>query len=291
MELLVSASFIASFVAGIAALFAPCCITVLLPTYFASIFKQKRLIFLMTFVYFLGISSVFLPIGLGVSFLTQVFSQYHDSVFLIGGVFLLFLGTSLLLGQQFSLPFNVHPELKKQDFVSVYILGIFSAIATTCCAPVLAGVLTLSALPGSVFLGGVYTLAYVLGMVLPLFLIALFLDRIDFTQKFFAFRRTLSYSVLGQKISLTFANLFSGLMFVTLGIIVVYLAKTGGLASHSAYQVALNIYMTKFIRSISPFTSLLPETAWAVIFIAIALSIIYFAARQFISLSKGGDSH
>lgn len=286
MDLLVSASFIASFIAGIAALFAPCCITVLLPTYFASIFKQKATVFLMTFVYFLGILSIFLPIGLGVSFLTQIFSQYHDTIFIVGGVFLLFLGITLLLGQQFSLPFSVHPELKRQDFISVYVLGIFSAIATTCCAPVLAGVLTLSALPGSVFLGGVYTLAYVLGMVLPLFLIAFFLDKIDFTKKFFAFRKSVSYTILGQKISLTFANLFSGLMFLILGIVIIYLARTQQLTSHSSYQVALNIYMTKFIKSISQFTKLIPEIGWAVIFISIALSIIYFAVRQFISLKK-----
>ncbi|MBI2329957.1 cytochrome c biogenesis protein CcdA, partial [Candidatus Daviesbacteria bacterium] len=237
MDLLISASFIASFFAGIAALFAPCCITVLLPAYFASIFKQKATVFLMTFVYFLGILSIFLPIGLGVSFLTQIFSQYHDTIFLVGGVFLLFLGLTLLLGQQFSLPFSIHPQLKRQDFISVYILGVFSAVATTCCAPVLAGVLALAAMPGSVLLGGIYTLAYVLGMVVPLFVIALFLDKIDFTRKFFAFRKSVSYSVLGQKISLTFANLFSGLMFVGLGVVIIYLARTSQLTSHSEYQV------------------------------------------------------
>ncbi|MBI2086125.1 hypothetical protein HYT74_02170 [Candidatus Daviesbacteria bacterium] len=290
MDLLVSASFITSFVAGIAALFAPCCITVLLPTYFASIFKQKATVFLMTFVYFLGILTIFLPIGLGVSLLTQIFSQYHDVIFLVGGVFLLFLGLTLLLGQQFSLPFSVHPELKRQDFVSVYVLGIFSAIATTCCAPVLAGVLTLSALPGSVFLGGVYTLAYVLGMVLPLFLIALFLDKVDFTKKFFAFRRSISYNLLGQKISLTFANLFSGLMFLILGVVIIYLARTSQLTSHNSYQVALNIYMTKFIKSISQFTQLIPEIGWAVIFVGIALFIVYLAVKQFISLKKSPPS-
>lgn len=286
MDLLISASFIASFFAGIAALFAPCCITVLLPTYFASIFKQKAMVFLMTFVYFLGILSIFLPIGLGVSFLTQVFSQYHDIIFISGGVFLLFLGMTLLLGQQFALPFSVHPELKRQDFISVYFLGIFSAVATTCCAPVLTGVLTLSALPGSVFLGGVYTLAYVLGMVLPLFLIAFFLDKVDFTRKFFAFRKSISYTVLGQKISLTFANFFSGLMFLVLGIVIIYLARTSQLTSHNSYQVALNIYMTKFIKSISQFTQLIPEIGWAVIFVGIALSIIYFAVKQLMSLKK-----
>jgi len=286
MELLISASFIASFFAGIAALFAPCCITVLLPTYFASIFKQKSTVFLMTFVYFLGILSIFLPIGLGVSFLTQIFSQYHDTIFLIGGIFLIFLGMTLLLGQQMSLPFSVHPKLKGQDFLSVYVLGIFSAVATTCCAPVLAGVLTLSALPGSVFLGGVYTLAYVLGMVLPLFVIAFTLDKVDFTQKFVAFRKRVSYSVLGQKVSLTFANLFSGLMFLVLGVVIIYLAKTSQLTSHSSYQVSLNIYLTKFINGIGRFTQLIPEVGWAVIFISIALFVTIAAIKQFINLKK-----
>lgn len=287
MDLLVSASFIAAFIAGIAALFAPCCITVLLPTYFASIFKQKATVFLMTFVYFLGILTIFLPIGLGVSFLTQIFSQYHDIIFLAGGIFLLLLGMTLLTGQQFSLPFNVHPQLKRQDFISVYVLGIFSAIATTCCAPVLAGVLALSALPGSVLLGGVYTLAYVLGMVIPLFIIAAFLDKVDFTKKFFAFRKSISYTIFGQKISLTFANLFSGLMFLVLGIIIIYLARTSQLTSHSEYQIALNIYMTNLIKSISQFTSLIPEAGWAAIFGVIALLITYFAVKQFINLKKG----
>ena len=291
MDLLISASFIASFFAGVAALFAPCCLTVLLPTYLASIFKQKSTVFLMTFIYFLGILTIFLPIGLGVSFITQLFSQYHDVIFLVGGVFLTFLGVSLLLGKQFALPFSVHPELKGQDFVSVYVLGIFSAIATTCCAPVLAGVLTLSALPGSIFLGGAYTLAYVMGMVLPLFIIALFLDKVDFTKKFFAFRKTLSYSVLGQKIRLTFSNFFSGAMFLVLGIVIIYLAKKGQLTSHSSVQTTINIYLTKFIRQISVFTKVIPEVVWAIIFVSIALIITYLAVKQFVSLKKRGDTH
>ena len=234
----------------------------------------------MTFVYFIGILTIFLPLGLGVSFLTQILSQYHDTIFLIGGMFLIFLGVSLLLGQQFSLPFRVHPELKKQDFVSVYVLGIFSAIATTCCAPVLAGVLTLSALPGSFILGGIYTLAYVLGMVLPLFVIASFLDKIDFTKKFFAFRKKLSYHILGQPIQLTFANLFSGLMFLVLGIFIIYLAKTNQLTTHSSYQVTLNIYLTKIISFISGYTGFIPEAIWGLIFLSIALVITYLAIKK-----------
>lgn len=120
MDLLVSASLMTAFIAGIAALFAPCCITVLLPTYFASIFKQKRTVFLMTFIYFLGLLAVFIPIGLGATALTVVFREYHNAIFIGGGLFLLLLGIALTLGKQFSLPMIVHPELKKIDALSIF---------------------------------------------------------------------------------------------------------------------------------------------------------------------------
>ncbi|MBI4079458.1 MAG: hypothetical protein HY429_04160 [Candidatus Levybacteria bacterium] len=286
MELLISASFIAAYFAGIAALFAPCCISVLLPTYFASIFKQKTLIFLMTFIYFLGLLTIFLPIGLGVTFLTQLFSQYHNQIFLIGSIFLIFLGTVLILGKQFSLPFKVYPKLKNYDVLSVYVLGIFSAIATTCCAPVLAGVLAISAIPGSLALGGIYTLAYVLGIVTPLFVIATCLDKSKITQKFLTFKKTLTYNFFGQKILVTVSNLISGLMFLILGSYIFYLAQTNQIAVHDSLQVAINIYLTNFIKSISLVTNLIPEFVWALLFVGIFLVALKIAASQFLSLLK-----
>lgn len=42
MELFFTASLLAAFIAGIAALFAPCYISALLPSYFASIFREKK---------------------------------------------------------------------------------------------------------------------------------------------------------------------------------------------------------------------------------------------------------
>ena len=183
METLIIASLITAFVAGIAALFAPCCITVLLPSYLGSIFREKRKVMLMTFVFFLGLLTVFLPLGLGAAGLGKMFSKFHDPIYIIGGIFLFLLGTSILLGKHFSMPFSVHPKLKITNAGSVFTLGIFSGFATMCCAPVLAGVIALSVLPNSIFWGGVYSFAYVLGMVAPLFLIAYFLDKNKFSQK------------------------------------------------------------------------------------------------------------
>ena len=261
MELLLSASIIAAFIAGVAALFAPCCITVLLPSYFASIFRERYKIFLMTFIFFLGILTVFLPIGLGAAALGKIFSRYHNTIFGVGGVFLTILGIILLTGRHFSLPFRgVNSSLKVNNTTSVFLLGIFSGIATTCCAPVLAGVLTLAALPGSLFWGGIYTLSYVFGMVAPLFLISLFLDKADFSHKFRqAFRKPLEYSIANKKISITIAELISGITFLIMGTVIIYLAFTNRLFVHSEYQTTINIYLTKFLNAISGFIKIIPE--------------------------------
>ena len=291
MEPLISASFIAAFFAGIAALFAPCCISVLLPTYFASIFKQKSTVFLMTFVYFLGLLTIFLPIGFGVSFLAEAFRQYHNQIFLIGAFLLIFMGLFLVSGRKFALPTPVNPTLQKHGFGSIYLLGLFSGIATTCCAPVLAGVLALSVLPGSVLWGGLYTLTYVLGMVIPLFVIALFIDKTEINKKLFALRKGINYSIFSYKFYTTLPNLISGAMFLVLGIIILYLSQTNQLISHFSYQISVNIFTAKLVKSIGSFTSFLPDYVWAIIFLSIFLIILITAVKQIITLlkSKGGE--
>ncbi|MEK6887639.1 MAG: cytochrome c biogenesis protein CcdA [Candidatus Aenigmatarchaeota archaeon] len=277
MEILITASLLAAFIAGMAALFAPCCITVLLPAYLGSIFRQKRTIFLMTFIFFLGLLLVFLPLGLGIAGIGQIFSQYHDAIFIIGGIFLLSLGAFILLGRHFSLPFAPRPKVRVQSAGSVFILGVFSAFATLCCAPVLAGVLALSILPGSIFWGGIYTLAYVLGMVIPLFFIAYFLDKADFTKKFWAFKKPISYKLAGKKIELRVADIISGATFVFMGVLILYLAQTSQIATHSSYQTMVNIYMSNLTDGINAYAGWIPWQAWVALIAAVFGFIIWRA--------------
>lgn len=283
MELLLSASIIAAFIAGVAALFAPCCITVLLPSYFASIFRERRKVFLMTFIFFLGILAVFLPIGLGAAALGKFFSQYHNAVFGIGGIFLAVLGVIILTGRHFSLPFQVHPALRKHNAASVFTLGIFSGIATTCCAPVLAGVLALAALPGSMLWGGLYTLSYVFGIVAPLFLISLFLDKINFEQKFQqTFNRPIQYRLGGKEISVTVSEAVAGVTFFAMGVLILYLALTNRLFMQAGgYQTSINIYLAKALQSISGVVQAVPEYVWALLLIIIIGGVVWRVVRQF----------
>ncbi len=282
MELLLGASIIAAFIAGVAALFAPCCITVLLPAYFASIFRERYKVFLMTFVFFLGILAVFLPIGLGAAALGQFFSQYHNAIFGIGGAFLVALGLILLTGKHFSLPFRVNPSLKKHNAFSVFVLGAFSGVATVCCAPVLAGVLALAALPGSVVWGGIYTLSYVFGMVAPLFFLSLVMDKTGVTQKLSnTFQRRVEYSVGSKKFNIAVSEAISGAVFLVMGALILYLALTNRLFVHSEYQLNINIFLAKTLNSASSFVKVVPEYVWAILLVGAVAFIVKMAVNQF----------
>jgi cytochrome c-type biogenesis protein len=280
MNALVGTSLIAAFVAGIAALFAPCCIGVLLPSYLGNIFKEKYKIFFMTFVFFLGMLTIFLPIGLGISSLAHLFSKYHNIIFSAGGIFLIILGISMLVGKKFMAPTAVRDSFKKY-VSSVYLLGIFSAIATTCCAPVLAGVMTLSIASGTILWGVIYTLAYVLGMTLPLFIIALFLDKYNLTEKITKWRRKITLRLGSLSWQVTIPDLVSGLIFIGMGSYITYLAFNNKLFSHTDYQLDMNIFSAKLLNSINSFVSFVPEYIWAVFFVGLISYLTYLFVKQY----------
>jgi cytochrome c biogenesis protein CcdA len=229
---------------------------------------------MMTFIFFLGILVVFIPLGLGFGIVGKLINQFHDWIYFIGGLFLVLLGASVLSGKHYALPFFLSPQIKNYNIPSIFVLGIFSGLATTCCAPVLAGVLALSVLPGSVFWGGMYSFAYVLGMTVPLFIIALFLDKIDFTKKFGIFQKAVNYKLLGREISVSAAGLVSGLMFVAMGILILILLATGNLRMTSHYQTIINIYTAKATGIISGFWGQVPAFVSPLFLIILFLIII-----------------
>lgn len=63
-ELLLSTTILAAFLGGMVALLAPCCVSVMVPAYFAASFRTRTRIVAMTGVFALGVATVILPIGL-----------------------------------------------------------------------------------------------------------------------------------------------------------------------------------------------------------------------------------
>src|SRR5713101_5909829 len=97
-------SLVAAVVAGAVALFAPCCISVMLPAYFASSFQNRRALVAMTFVFGAGVATIVLPIAMGAAAFRSLFSAHHTTVYLVGGLLMLTLAAYTLGGGQIHMP-------------------------------------------------------------------------------------------------------------------------------------------------------------------------------------------
>lgn len=228
--ILFQTSLIAAFVAGMVALFAPCCITFLLPAYLGGVFKEKEKVLLMTLVFGLGIFVVMLPAVLGVALISKLTFRYHDAIYLAGGIVMLLVSFVTFLGLKLPMPhLPGSTQKEKPDILSVFTLGIFSGITSACCAPVLIGILALTFLSpnffGALTIGGVY----VLGMVTPLLLISLFLN--DKMPKFSILRRPVAtITILGRYTPLILSNLIGSAVFFVTGILILVLSYKGSLS-------------------------------------------------------------
>lgn len=133
---LLQTSLIAAFVGGMVALFAPCCISFLLPAYLGNVFKEKEKVVLMTLVFGLGIFVVMMPAVLGVAALSKALFVYHDNIYFVGGIIMLISAVITFLGIKFPMPSLPGRDPQKTDILSIFTLGIFSGITSACCAPV-----------------------------------------------------------------------------------------------------------------------------------------------------------
>ena len=193
---------------------------------------------------------------------------------------MLAMGVLMLLGKSVMLPIHVHPKLEKYDFGSIYVLGLFSGVATTCCGPVLAGVLARSALPGSIWLGGLYALTFVVGMVVPLFIMALLVDRTQVLERFKSLKRKVSYSLFGRQITANLSHLIAGAIFSIFGAFILIYERTNPDAFGSGYQLEINLLAARATRFIDRIFGAIPEWLWALAFIVLFVLIARSAYRQ-----------
>ena len=270
-DLLIGSSILGGFVGGMLALLAPCCITVLLPAYFAATFRNVGTLLRMTFLFGAGIAIVILPIALGLAALGQLFSRYHTILFLVGGIFLVLLGVMTLRGRGFELPFMRAPAFDDRPGASVLALGIFSGAASSCCAPVLIGVLTLTALTSS-FPGALaVALAYVFGMVFPLFVLALIGDRFGWSANRLARGKLLTFQVANRRFTVHSTNLIGGLLFLAMGVFVLVLAVTGNEFLTLPGQVELGAELQVLGDRVISTLSGIPNFAVAAVLVAVVV--------------------
>lgn len=260
-DLLTTGSVLAAFFAGGVALFAPCCIVFLAPSYLAVAVKNRRWRLLpLTFVFAAGLALVLVPITLGMSLVASTIANYHAPLYYAGGALMLALAAFTLSGRMVTMPsFLRAPDTARGDSASFFALGVFSGVASSCCAPVLAGVMTLSALSGSPLGGVALGLAYTFGMVFPLFVMALAWDRFRLGERRWLRAKPLRIRVAGRVLVTNTINLAVAVAFALMGGFVIYLANTGQMTGGPGFQVAMGERLGGIFTRIERWTDPVPE--------------------------------
>lgn len=266
-------SLIAAVIAGAIALFAPCCISVMLPAYFASSFQNRRVLVAMTFLFAAGIASVILPLAMGASILRQLFSTQHILIYMAGSVFLLGLAAYILLGGQIHLPMPGRRTGGKKGPLSVYLLGVFSGVASSCCAPVLAGVIALSSVASSFLLALGLGLGYVFGMVAPLFFISLLWERFEWRKSVLFRPKVFTYRIGLLKRTISATNLASGLLLALMGGLTLWIGLTGTtMPASTDWQGQVGAALQNFGQLLTQALSWIP--GWVVVLVIVGLVVL-----------------
>ncbi len=275
MDSLFQTSLIASFIAGMVALFAPCCISFLLPAYLGTVFKEKEKVLLMTLIFGLGIFIIMLPAVLGVALLSKALFIYHDTFYTIGGFIMFGIAAITFLGIKLPMVHLPGRATTQTDPLSIFILGIFSGITSACCAPVLIGILTLTFLSPSFFGALGIGAVYVLGMITPLLVISVILS--GRSDKFLFLKKPIAkFLFLGKERILTTSNFIASIIFFITGMIILYLKASGKLGMGDVAG------FTKYINNAEDFVNNMvgSNIIINILFLGIFILFAYFILKE-----------
>lgn len=278
-------SVIAAVIAGSIALAAPCCVSVMLPAYFASAFQNRRLLVAMTFLFGAGVATVILPIALGAAVVQRVLVSDHTLIYTTVGVLLLALAAFTLTGGKLHMPMPGRRSGRSGPF-GVYTLGVFSGMASSCCAPVLAGVLALSGLASSFAVSLGLGAAYVFGMVAPLFVMSLLWERFDWASSRLMKPRGFTYGVGRLRRTITGTALASGLLLAAMGAATLYIGlASDAMPSGTGWQADVSARLQHYGKIVADALSWLP--GWAGLLLVV--TIVVLLARRAINELLGSD--
>jgi ABC-type nickel/cobalt efflux system permease component RcnA len=172
------------------------------------------------------------------------------------------------------------PDTTRGDSASFFALGVFSGLASSCCAPVLVGVMTLSALAGSPAGGLVLGLAYVFGMAFPLFVMALLWDRFNLGERSFLKARPVRLHLGTRILATNTVNLAVAAGFTVMGLFVMYLAGSGKMTSGPGFQVAFGKRLASVFKWVETVTAPVPEAILGLLVLALAAVFVYATLRN-----------
>jgi cytochrome c biogenesis protein CcdA len=278
--LFLGGSLLAAFVAGSVALFAPCCIVVMFPSFLAASVRNHRWRLVpLAFVFAAGVATVLLPVTLGLSLLTESLLRLHGLVYGLGALLMVGLAVIALTGRAWSLPIlRGSPDISRTDSAGIYALGVFSGAASACCAPVLAGVLTLSALSPGLVTGVGIGLAYVFGMVFPLIVMTLLWDRLAPRKAQFG-AAPVSLRAGPLRVETTTAGAAAAAMFLVMAGVLAVVAVTGSSLT-PGFTAGLGARIEDILGPVVSQLAWIPDAVAGMVLIAVAAGAVALSSRR-----------
>jgi cytochrome c-type biogenesis protein len=274
-------SLLAAFVAGSVALFAPCCITVMFPAYLAAAVRNHRWRLVpLTMVFGAGVAVVLVPVTLGLTLLTESLLRFHGWVYGGGAVLMALLAWLAATGASWTLPLlRGAPDVTRSDSGGVFALGVFSGAASACCAPVLIGVLALSAVTPGVLAASWIGLAYVFGMVFPLLLVTLLWDRSRLADRRRIGGREVTWSLGGRRYHTTTTGLAAAALFAVMAAVLAIVAATGATLAPT-FQRGVGVWiqdtLSPVVRALEP----VPDLVVGLVLIGVAVGAVAYSGRR-----------
>lgn len=280
MDFFLGTALFASFLGGVVALLAPCCVSVMLPAYFASTFRRRSQILGMTLVFAAGLGTVILPLALGASILARVINGHHTTVFTVGGVAMVIGGGAMLFGWKFMLPMPSGRSRAGNGLTGVFGLGAFSGVASACCAPVLAGVAALSGAAASFPAALAVGVAYVFGMVAPLTALALVWDRRDWGSARLLSGRTVTWTFGNHRRQVPVSGVISGTLLLLMGVLTIVLAFRRQSMGTDGWQVRVSAALTHASVVVRDALSWVPAPVLSLLVLGSLLTVVLLAVRS-----------
>lgn len=284
-------------VGGLLTLLSPCSV-MLLPAFFAYAFTSPGRLLARTGVFYLGLLTTLVPLGVLAGSLGAVVAQHRTTLVTVAASLVIALGIVQVLGIPLTLPgmrsrtaAGPQPSVGAQvgaqvgarptataasdrtTTASVYLLGTVYGLAGVCAGPVLGSVLVLAATGGDPLLGGVTLAVFALGMVAPLLVLAALWSRAPWVRALVR-PRTVH---LGPATT-TWTQLVGGILGIGIGVLLIVTQGTASLTGvlGAADQAALE-------ASVLRAASTIPDIALvgvAVVALAAAWAVHAVRARR-----------
>ena len=208
-----------AFLGGVLTLLSPCS-AMLLPAFFSYAFADSRELLTRTGVFYLGLITSLLPLGVLAGSLGALVSEHRFTLVTVASVIVIVLGALMLLNVP--IPFlRRDPGAEGTSATAVYALGTVYGLAGICAGPLLGAVLTVAAVSGTALTGGIIVLVFAAGMALPLVVLALLWGRFPLIKRLVRPRQV----TIGRW-SNTWTGIIGGALTVGVGVLLLLTAGT-----------------------------------------------------------------